>query len=194
MTTLIIYFAIAAGLLLLLLLASLRRTTPAEGTAQALLGAKQALRTLQLGLLPTELVGAFFARNDFDFVVATAPESIQRLFLAERKRIVLAWLSQVRLQIMHLQHFHFEHSRHFVRLSLAKEIVLAAEFAALRMRCRMLSLLVYFRGPYGAPYRFEKAAASAAHLCAISERSLAFLNLAESPALVGNSAGSGGPS
>lgn len=187
MTALIIYVAVAIGLILLLLLAAFRRKPRAEGSAQALVEARQALRALQVGLLPAGLLESFFATADLEYVRAAAPEPVIQLFLEERKRIVLAWVNQVRLQIIGLQHFHFGHSRHFVHVSLAKEVVLALKFAALRMRCRALYLKVYFRGPYGASYNFEKMTASAARLCSISERSLAFLGPAESHALAGNS-------
>jgi hypothetical protein len=193
MTPLIIYCAIGVGLLVLLLLAVLRRPSPAEGSAEALLGARHALRTLQLGLLPPELVERFFARNDLEFVVAAAPKEIQQRFLEERKRIVLAWVSQVRQRIVSLQDFHFGHSRHFVHLSLSTEIALAWEFAALRMACRAFYLLVYLRGPYGAPQIAGKMAATAARLCAISEKSLAFLAPAESRAIVDDSAHGSAP-
>jgi hypothetical protein len=188
MTSVILYCAIGAGLLVLLLLAALRRPSRPEGSAEALLEARHALRTLQLGLLPQELVGRFFARDDLDFIAANAPKTAEQLFLEERKRIVLAWISQVRQQIASLQDFHFGHSRHFVRVSLISEITLAWEFATLRMVCRALYLLVYFRGPYGAPQIAGKVAAAAAQLCAVSEKSLAFLSPGENHALEDNSA------
>jgi hypothetical protein len=175
------------------LLAVLRRPSRPEGSAEALLEARHALRTLQLGLLPQELVGRFFSRNDLEYVVANAPKATEQLFLEERKHIVLAWISQVRQQIVSLQDFHFAHSRHFVYVSLTSEIALAWEFATLRMVCRALYLLVYFRGPYGAPQIAEKTAATAAQLCAISEKSLAFLSPAESRALADNSARGSAP-
>lgn len=193
MTSLIVYCAIGAGLLVLLLLAVLRRPSRPEGSAEALLEARHALRTLQLGLLPPELVGRFFARNDLEYVVANAPKTTEQLFLEERKHIVLAWISQVRLQIVSLQNFHFGHSRHFVQVSLTSEIALAWEFATLRMFCRALYLLVYFRGPYGAQQIAGKMVAIAARVCALSEKSLAFLSSAESHALVDNSARGSAP-
>jgi hypothetical protein len=193
MTSLIVYCAIGAGLLVLLLLALLRRPSRPEGSAEALLEARHALRTLQLGLLPQELVGRFFARNDLEYVVANAPKTTEQLFLEERKHIVLAWISQVRLQIVSLQNFHFGHSRHFVQVSLTSEIALAWEFATLRMVCRALYLLVYFRGPYGAQQIAGKMVAIAARVCALSEKSLAFLSPAESHALVDNSARGSAP-
>jgi hypothetical protein len=193
MTSLIVYCAIGAGLLVLLLLAVLRRPSRPEGSAEVLLEARHALRTLQLGLLPQELVGRFFARNDLEYVVANAPKTTEQLFLEERKHIVLAWISQVRLQIVSLQNFHFGHSRHFVQVSLTSEIALAWEFASLRMVCRALYLLVYFRGPYGAQQIAGKMVAIAARVCALSEKSLAFLSPAESHALVDNSARGSAP-
>jgi hypothetical protein len=188
MTALIIYCAIGATLLVLLLLALLRRPSQPEGSAEALLGARHALLTLQLGLLPRELVDRFFARDDLEYVVAAAPAEIQQLFLGERKRLVLAWTSQVRQQIISLQEFHFGHSRHFVRLSLSSEISLAWEFSVLRMECRALYLLVCLRGPYGAPHVARPMVAGASRLCAISAKSLAFLNPAEGHAIVDDSA------
>jgi hypothetical protein len=193
MTTLIVYCAIAAGLLVLMLLALLRHPSRPEGSAQALLGARHALRTLQFDLLPPELVERFFACDDLEYVVQAAPEETQQLFLEERKRIMLAWVSQIRQHVVSLQEFHFGHSRHFAQVSLASEIALAWEFAVLRMGCRTLYLLVYFRGPYGAPQIAGKMVATAGRLCATSEESLAFLSPAESHALADNSARGSAP-
>jgi hypothetical protein len=193
MTSLILYCAIGAGLLVLLLLAVLRRPSRPEGSAEALLEARHALRTLQLGLLPQELVGRFFARDDLEYVVAHAPKATEQLFLEERKHIVLAWVNQVRQQFISLQDFHFGHSRHFIHVSLASEITLAWEFAALRMVCRVLYLLVYFRGAYGAQQTAGKMLGIAARVCALSEKSLAFLTPAESHALTDNSARGSAP-
>jgi len=193
MTSLILYCAIGAGLLVLLSLAVLRRPSRPEGSAEALLEARHALRTLQVGLLPQELVGRFFARDDLEYVVANAPKATARLFLEERKHIVLAWIDQVRQQIASLQDFHFGHSRHFVHVSLSSEIALAWEFATLRMVCRALYLLVYFRGPYGAQQIAGMMVAIAARVCILSEKSLAFLSPAESHALADNSARGSAP-
>lgn len=193
MTSLILYCAVGAGLIVLLLLVLLRRPSRPEGSAEAFLGAKHALRALQLDLLPPELVERFFARNDYEYVVSSAPEAIQQQFLEERKRIVLAWVSEVRQQLVNLQDFHFGHSRHFVQLSLSSEIGFACEFAVLRMQCRALYLLLYFRGPYGAPRIASRMATTAAQLCATSEISLAFLNAAESHVIADDSARGSAP-
>jgi hypothetical protein len=192
MIPLIFFLVIAAGLLVLLFVLG-RRSPSAEGSAQALLEARHALQALQLGLLPPEFVDHIFARRDLEYVTANASKEIQQRFLEERKRIVLAWVSQVRQRIVSLQNFHFGHSRHFVHLSLSSEIALAWEFAALRMVCRAFYLLVHLRGPYGAPHIAGKMAATAARLCTISGKSLAFLNPAESHAIVDDSAHGSAP-
>jgi hypothetical protein len=192
MIPLIFFLAVAAVLLVLLLVLG-RRTPGVEGSAQALLEARHALQTLQLGLLPSEFVDHIFDRRDLDYVTANASNRIQQLLLEERKRIVLIWVSQVRLQIVSLQEFHFGHSRHFIQLSLSNEIALAWEFATLRLVCRALYILVHFRGPYGAPQIAGRMIATAVQLCAISEKSLAFLSPAESRALADNSARGSAP-
>lgn len=174
MITLIFFLAVAAGLLLLLFVLS-RRNARAEGSAQALLEARGALRALQSGLLPAEFVDQIFSQRDLEFVTASTPPEVQQLFLDERKKIVLAWVSEIRRQIVHLQHFHLGHSRHFARLKFSSEIALALDFAALHMECRALYLLFYIRGPFGAPYFAGRTVATAARLCEITGKSLAFL-------------------
>ncbi|MGA8222163.1 MAG: hypothetical protein WB780_10965 [Candidatus Acidiferrales bacterium] len=174
MITLIFFLAAATGLLILLFVLN-RRNQGAEGSAQALLEARHALRVLQSGLLPADFVDHIFARRDLEFVTADAPMEVRNLFVEERKKIALAWASEIRLQIVHLQHFHLGHSRHFARLKFTSEIALALDFAALRMECRALYLLFYLRGPFGAPYFAGKTVAAASRLCAVTGKSLAFL-------------------
>jgi hypothetical protein len=178
MITLIFFLLIAAGLLVLLIALS-RRNPSAEGSAQALLEARNALQKLTLGLLPADFVEQIFARQDLDYVTANASKEIQQLFVDERKKIALAWVSEIHQQIIHLQHFHLGHSRHFARLNFPTEIALALDFAVLRLECRALYLLLLLRGPYGASYVVGKTAGAAARLCTISEKYLAFLTPAE---------------
>jgi hypothetical protein len=190
MTTLIFFLAIAAGLLVLLFLLG-RRNASAEGSAQALLEARGALRALQGGLLPAEFVDQIFSRRDLEFVTANTSPEIQQLFLDERKKIVLGWVSEIRRQIVYLQHFHLGHSRHFARLKFSSEIALALGFAALRMECRALYLLFYIRGPFGAPYFAGRTVAAASRLCEITGKSLAFLTPAGATPLGDDSAQDG---
>ena len=175
MLALVLYIAVGLALLALLFLSLLRRTPGAEGSAQALLDARHAVRTLQSGLLPSELVERIFSKQDLTYVAACGSKPIQQMFLAERKRIALSWVSQIRRQIICLQDFHRGHSRHFARLNPAQEIVLAFEFASLRVECRLLSLLLALRGPYGATRIAGSTAAAASRLCEISEKALSFL-------------------
>jgi hypothetical protein len=174
MIPLIFFLAIALGLLVLLFVLS-RRSPSAEGSAQALLDARQALQTLQLDLLALNLIQNIFSQVDLDYVTANTSKQIQRLFFDERKKIALAWVSEIRRQVLCLQHFHRGHARHFARLKFSTEAALALDFAALRMECRALYLLFYFRGPYGAPYFAGKTVAAAARLCEVTGKSLAFL-------------------
>ena len=187
MIALIFLLVITAGLLVLLVVMGRRATSP-EGSAQALLDARYALQTLRFGLLPSEFVGHIFDTQDLEYVTANASPEIQQLLLEDRKRILLAWASQVRQQVLSLHDFHFGHSRHFVQLSLVNEIALAWEFSTLRVACRAFCFLVYFRGPYGAPKVAGKMVSTADRLCALSERSLAFLNPAEGRVNVDESA------
>jgi hypothetical protein len=191
MLALLLYIAVGLTLLALLFLSLLRRTPGAEGSAQALLDARQAVRTLQTGLLPSELVHRLFSKQDLNYVGSCGSKSIQQLFQAERKRIALSWVSQIHRQIVCLQDFHRGHSRHFAQLNPRQEIVLALEFAALRMECRVLSLLLALRGPYGATRIAGRTAASASRLCDVSENALSFLTPAGTVKVVHDSAQGG---
>jgi hypothetical protein len=190
MIPLIFFLAIALGLLVLLIVLS-RRNSGAEGSARALLDARHALRALQQGLLPPEFVEHIFARRDLDFVTANASTEIRQLFLDERKKIAMGWVSEIHRQIIFLHHFHSGHSRHFARLDFSTEMALALDFAVLRMQCRSLYLLFCLRGPYGAPYFAGKTVEAAGRLCTITAKYLAFLTPAASAPVPEDSAHDG---
>jgi len=186
----LIFFLVVAVALLALLLVLDPRTEGAEGSARALLQARDALHTLQLDLLALNLVQNIFSPNDWKYVSANAPVEIQNLFMEERRKIALDWVGEIRLQLICLQHFHRRHARHFVNLKISTELALAFDFALLRLQCRALALLLRLRGPYATPYIAGKTIAAAIRVCAISGQSFAFLAPATSP-IADHSAGNG---
>lgn len=176
MIQLILAVALGAGLLILLYLLARRTESTAEGGAQALVEAHQALNSLQTGLLPPQLVERVFARDDLLFVMASSGAKVQKLFLNQRKRIALSWVAQVRRQVISLKQFHSGQSRLYARLDLRSEFALALSFASLLILCRVLQAIFYFRGPYAAPRMVGTAVSTAYRVCTISEESLAFLS------------------
>lgn len=192
MTALIIYLLIGAGLFLLLLVLARRKGTPV-GCGEEFVQARHALRTLQLGLLPPNLLERIFDRGDFEYVTTETPREICKLFLAERKRISLIWVGRVRDEIRNLMHFHLGYSRFQSKLSLITELRLALDFVLLLLACRTLQLWLYFRGPYSAPAVVGIAAEAAARVCRISEQSLAFLNPVAADSFQNDSTTGGAP-
>ncbi len=176
MTALVIYLLIGAGLFVFLIALARRKGAPVEGCGQEFVEARHALRTLRSGLLPANLIERIFGRGDLEYVTAETPPEIRRLFLAERKRISLIWARRMRLEIRNLMRFHLGYSRFQAKMSLDTELRLALDFVVLLLACRMLQLLLFSRGPYGAPAMVGVAAGAAARVCRISEKSLAFLN------------------
>jgi hypothetical protein len=152
-----------------------RRNPQTEGTSKVLVEARQALSSLQVGLLPPELVGRIFAREDFEYVLSHTPKHVQEMFCRERKKIALAWVDQVRSQIGTLKRFHLGAARYYAKLNFRAEMALAFDFAALLLACRALQVFLYVRGPYAAPRMVRTTVAAAAKLCGVSERALAFL-------------------
>ncbi len=171
----LISFLSIGALLLISLGFFARRGQRAEGGSGALVQAKQALNTLQGGLLPSELVTRIFDRQDLKYIESESSKEIRELFLEERKTIALSWVSRVRKQVLSLRSFHLGSARFYAQLSLRTEISLAVDFAALLFECRALQFFLYVRGPFAVPRMVGSTAATATRVCKISEQSLAFL-------------------
>ena len=191
MIGLLLYLLVGIGLLVFLWMLARRKGAPVEGCGQQFVEARQALRTLQLGLLPENLIERIFDPEDFRYVTAASPGEIGELFLRERKRISLMWVRRVRCEIRNLMQFHLDYSRLHAKLSLLTEIRLALDFTFLLLACRALRLLLYLRGPYGARAMVRMLTAAAGRVCAASEKSLAFLNPPALESLRRDSAGDG---
>jgi hypothetical protein len=175
MIQLLLFITIGVGLLLLLLIVLRRPSAPAAGGAKALVGARQSLKLLQRGLLPSEMIDRIFGREDLEFVEALESPEIRELFTAERKRLALVWVRQLRGQIQSLKDFHTRRSRLYASMSRKTELTVALDFADLQVRCRVLQTLLQWRGPYAAPRLVRRTAAAAAGLCVVLDSSLAFL-------------------
>jgi hypothetical protein len=171
----LILFLLVGALLLVSLLLFARRSPGVEGASEVLVEAQQALRTLQRGLLPPAIVARIFARDDLEYLRRTVPQGIQELFGCERRRIALAWVRHVRAQVLSLQRFHRGTARFYSQLNMRTELELALDFVTLLITCRTLQAMFYLRGPYAAPRMVEATAAVAGRICAISEKTLAFL-------------------
>jgi hypothetical protein len=172
-TQLISFIAIAVGLGVSLASLALRKRV--EGGSDAMVKAKQALSSLQAGLLPAEMVARIFDRTDLMYVESQSSGEIREMFMSERKKVVLSWIRRVRQEVSDLKSFHLGSARFYAGLSLTTEISLGFDFAMLSLACRALQVSVYLGGPYAAPRMVTSTAAIANRVCAISERSLAFL-------------------
>jgi hypothetical protein len=191
MIGLLLYWLVGIGLLAVLWALARRKGAPVEGCGRQFVEARQALRTLQFGLLPENLIERIFDPEDFRYVTATSPGEIGELFLRERTRISLMWVRRVRSEIRSLMHFHLAYSRLHAKLSPLTEIRLARDLAFLLLACRALRILLYMRGPYGARSIVRVLTAAAGRVCAASEKSLAFLNPPVLESFRGDSAGHG---
>ena len=186
----LIFFLFIGALVLSSVFFLVRRSSRAEGNAQVLVEARQALNALQVSLLPHELVERIFAPDDLAYVVSTAPKPVYDLFVGERKKVALSWINRVRAQVVSLKRFHLGAARFYTRLSLRTEIEVAWHFTTLLAACRALQCLVYVAGPFAAPRMVGMTAAVAARVCDISEESLAFLNPVQFGPLASRSIGS----
>ncbi|HTR46989.1 MAG TPA: hypothetical protein VMM16_06345 [Verrucomicrobiae bacterium] len=175
----LIFFLSIGALLFASLFLLARRSARPEGGSGALVEARQALSTLQAGLLPADMVKRIFTQEDWEYVRSVAPQKVRELFMEERKRVALLWVDQVRAQIRSLRRFHRGSARFYARLNPRLEMELAMSFAALMGACSLLRALVYVGGPYAAPRMVGAMANAAARACKVSEESLSFLNAAQ---------------
>jgi hypothetical protein len=177
MIPLILFLALGAAFLVVLsfYFFAHRPESAPSGTADALVGAREALHCLQTALLPPELTGRIFAGADLSFVRSTCSPRIQQKFLEERRMIALSWVAQLRKQVLRLKRFHVEHAREFAEIDARSEFALAADFAILLMACRILQCSFYVWGPFASKRIVRVATGIAATVCGVSERSLGFL-------------------
>ena len=147
MIQLALFLFIGVMLLLSLVFLSLRRSPRTEGSSGALVDARQALNSLQAGLLPADLVHRIFAKDDLEYVRSEAPVHVQQMFYRERKIIALAWVGQMRSQIRRLMRFHLGSARFYAELSMKTEMALAIDCGVVLCECRLLQALLYFCGP-----------------------------------------------
>ena len=171
----LVLFLVLAALLLLALFFFARPPAQSEAGAKALIEASRALSSLQMELLPPEMVARIFASEDLDYINSSASEEICRMFLAEREQIALSWVGYLRRNILSLRQFHLGSARLYAGLNFRSEVSLALDFAFLLFACRLLEIVLWMRGPYGAPRIVRATTAGAARVCQVSEKSLGML-------------------
>jgi hypothetical protein len=186
MFSLLLSFLVGIGVLASLYL--LGRRPRVEGGAETLIRARTALDALQGSLLPPETVDRLFARSDYEYVAGTGSEEVRKVFIDERKRVALLWVSQVLQQIRGVKAFHLGAARFYSRLSLRTELRVAADFFVLLAACRMLQAAIYLRGPYAAPRMVGRVAGVATTVCATSEEAMNFMKPVKIERLTGESA------
>lgn len=181
-------FLLTGLVLFAFLYALVRRSRTAEGSAQQVLKARQALSGLQAGLLPAQVLERIFAKEDYEYVVNAGDAALTRMFVAERKTIALSWVREIRQRIVSLQEFHQGSARLYSRLSLRAEMRLAFDFFTLLCACRALQVALHLRGPYAAPHMVGRVASVAASVCATSEEAMGFLSSMKIDRLAADSA------
>jgi hypothetical protein len=171
-------FFLAIGGVLLIFLVALSRRGKAEGAAEVLVDAHQALITLRTELLPQGFVERLFAREDLEFVNSEGVAEISHFFDRERKKIALAWVKSVQRQVALLKQLHLGSARFYARLEFKTEASLAWNFMILSVTCKTLQLTFRTGGAFAAPRVVGTVATAASRVCEISAQSLEFLGRA----------------
>lgn len=144
-----ISFAIAI-LVLAMLSAWLFRAFQAAETPPPGSYSPQVLIQLNLALPSPEVVQRIFATEDSEFISRESNRRLNVLFLAERKRLAVAWLRRTREVLRRLMSLHLKVVRQSAGSSLATEIQLGVNYSFFVLTYCFLMILILLRGPFWA--------------------------------------------
>src|SRR5580765_4047942 len=82
------------------------RTLSSTVDARSLSEVQEAFTDVKLELPPRIVGTRIFSEQDWNFISTHTSVAIQRTFLAERKRLAIAWLRQTRSNVAQLMRFH----------------------------------------------------------------------------------------
>jgi hypothetical protein len=99
-------------------------------------------------LSPAELAARIFSRKDREFIQLVPSPRLQRLYLAERRRIASHWVRQIALEVSGIMRRHRLASRHSPNLSVVDETRLFFEYLELKLLCEMLLVAIQLWGPH----------------------------------------------
>jgi hypothetical protein len=144
-----ISFAIAI-LVLAMLLAWLFRAFQSADPPPPDSYSPQVLIQLNLALPSPGVVRRIFASEDSEFISREASRRLEVLFLAERKRLALAWLRRTREVLRRLMSLHLKVVRQSAGSSLITEIRLGINYSFFLLTYSFLMVLIFLRGPFWA--------------------------------------------
>lgn len=135
-----ILFAIAvAGALLILLWVAVRRNVSGSLAAEP---------DFEPCLPPRALMQRILSIEDVEFAQMLPAPRVLRLLVAERRRLALGWLHQIRREAGRLVEMHVREARHAAGLRPATEIRLFAHMTLFLATYQVLLAGVWFWGPF----------------------------------------------
>jgi hypothetical protein len=140
-------FLVIGLLLIVLVIFLLGRSRATDQALSEPAKNEEALTALQTEPVPQELLERIFGAEDWDYICVHEPESIQRLFQDERKRLAISWLRRMRRQVRTLLRFHKVHAAKAAGLEPLSEIKLAFDYCLFQLFCGLLIGLIWLRGP-----------------------------------------------
>lgn len=99
-------------------------------------------------LPPAHLAARIFSRQDREFIRLTRSTRLQRLYLAERRRISSHWVRQISLEVCQIMRRHRLSSRQSPNLNVFAETKLFFQYLELRFLCEMLLVSIQLFGPH----------------------------------------------
>jgi hypothetical protein len=139
---------LAVGLLLIGLLAVLlRRTEPTTDDCFSPPEGCSFPPSLKFEDRRKDILDRIFGLEDWEFVLNHGSKETRRLFLIERKKTALYWLSEIRSLSRAAMRFHIHRARKLEKLQPTQELKLAANFFAIRAKCEFIAVMLALRGP-----------------------------------------------
>jgi hypothetical protein len=138
---------VAIGLLLMGLLAVLFRRTEAADGSFSVPDSGSSLAATRFEDRRKDILDRIFGREDWDFVLNHASKETRRLFLIERRKIALYWLSEIRSASKAAMRVHVAHASKSESLRPMQELRLALDYFTIRVKCGFMAVMILLRGP-----------------------------------------------
>ena len=148
MTLQVALATLLAVLLLYLLAEWLNRTSRDSTIVELPQDPGEAMARELRAVPPHALALKIFDPTDRDFVLSIVNREITETFLAERKRLALAWLRATRKALVRFMRLYRLTARDAKELCLGAELKLALDYLSFLVLCDFLIALIWLRGPY----------------------------------------------
>jgi hypothetical protein len=125
----------------------------------------RAAEALDSWMTESQAITRILSSEDLEFIRASAPPEMQRIFERERKKLALKWLRHVQKQIASLMDLHLRLAGGTFDPAPRVELELGVKYAAFRLVSNMVLSMIWLRGPFKATRIMGYTVRKAGYIC-----------------------------